>query len=292
MKSRYWCAPGETTLTLARAAVQRALAAQPALREQIDVVLVASGTTVPVLHPGDLEHPGIGDISPFLVRDLGRPGVLGLDVKACYCTGFIRCLELADALLANPNHRAALLVATEQGSRLATAATNRSAFCFIMSDAAGAAVVRKRTGVSPGEPPSGLIDYMNAHDAEKVDWIAVGPDGRSMLMKGTRAGAETRARLVQSARILLDRNGLRPQDVAWLLPIQTHAGLLEEVRAELGWPVEKMIWRGGVTGFSGSASIPACLAEQIERGTIKKGELVLSIAVGAGLSYGAALFHA
>lgn len=292
VRTRYWCAPGETTLTLARTAMERALAGRPSLRDEIDLVVVASGTTMSVLHPGDLDNPGIVDLSPFLIRDLGRAEALGLDVKACYCTGFIRCLELADALLANPNYRAALLVATEQGSRFATAATNRSAFCFIMSDAAGAAIVRKRTGVAADEPPSGLIDYVNLHDADKVDWVGIGPDGHSTIMKGARAGAETRARLLQAARTLLDRNRLGPSDVDWLLPIQTHAGLVEEVRRDLGWPVDRMLWFGDVTGFSGSASIPACLGEQIERGKIKKGELVLAIAVGAGMSYGAALFHA
>ena len=182
--SRRWCAEGETTWTMAREAARRAIAKVPDLKDAIDLVLVASGTTMPVLHPAELASPGMADLSPLLIEDLGLEGALGLDVKACYCTGFLRCLEIADGLLADPNRRAALIVATEQGSRLATAATNRSSFCFLMADAAGAAVLRK------GEPSasSGLIDYVNFTEADKRSWIAVGDDGRRARRDGERVG--------------------------------------------------------------------------------------------------------
>jgi 3-oxoacyl-[acyl-carrier-protein] synthase III len=288
MEFRYWCAPGETTWTLARRATERALAAAPELRDEIDVVLVASATTIPVLHPADLDNPGMADLAPMVLKEIGRNDALGLDIKACYCTGFLRCLEVADALLANPNYRAALLIATEQGSRMSTAESNRSSFVFISSDAAGAAIVRKREPAPAGL--SGLVDYVNFVEADKRDWSGVGPDGLAMVMKGSRAGEAVLSLLVRVGRTLLDRNGLSPSDVTWLLPIQTHAGVVEEARKQLEWPRERMLWFGGRGGFSGSASIPACLAEQIERGVVKKGDTVLSIGVGAGMSAGAALF--
>jgi 3-oxoacyl-[acyl-carrier-protein] synthase III len=62
------------------------------------------------------------------------------------------------------------------------------------------------------------------------------------------------------------------------------------VRAELDWPKEKLLWFGDVTGFSGSASIPACLDDQLRAGKIRPQQLVLSIAVGAGMNCAGSLF--
>lgn len=286
--TRTWCAPGETTYTMARDAVAMALATAPELKEEIDVVIVASGTTMPVLHPALPELPGAADLAPLLVRDLGRRGVLGLDIKACYCSGFLRGLELMDALLArSPSYRAGLVVATEQGSRLATAASNRSTFCFLMADAAGAAVLRKR----PVAPRRGIVDQVGYTDGEKVDWIAVGDDGVSMRVRGARAAEVTHELLVECARTLLVRNGLTPADVDWLVPIQTHARVIDGLQSALEWPKGKLLWSGDVRGFSGSASIPSRLSEAIHDGTIRKGDLVLSLAVGAGLNCAGTLFY-
>jgi 3-oxoacyl-[acyl-carrier-protein] synthase-3 len=291
MNFRRWCAPGESTWTLARDATRKALAKAPSAGEEIDVVLVASGTTVSVLHPGDLENSGMPDLAPMVLADIGRNDALGVDIKACYCAGFLRLLETADALLANPNYRAALLVATEQGSRMSTAATNRSSFVFISSDAAGAAIVRKREGLDARAARSGLVDYVNFTEADKRDWAGIAPDGYSMVMKGARTGEAMLSAMVRSGQMLLARNGLTPSDVRWLLPIQTYAPMIDEAARQLAWPAEKVLWFGGDGGFAGSASIPSCLAEQIERGTVANGDLVLSIGVGTGISAGAALFY-
>ncbi len=252
-------------------------------------MVVASGTTMPVLHPAQADHPGAADLAPLLVRDLGRRGVLGIDVKACYCTGFLRGVQLLDAMLARSgSYRAGLVVATEQGSRLATAKSNRSAFCFLMADAAGAAILRRRAP-SARERASGILDQVGWTDAEKVDWIAVGDDGMSMRVRGAQAAVATHELLVETARALLDRNRLLPETVDWLVPIQTHARVIDGLRSALKWPAKKLLWSGDVRGFSGSASIPARLSEAIQDGTIKKGELVLLLAVGAGLNCAGAL---
>jgi 3-oxoacyl-[acyl-carrier-protein] synthase-3 len=63
------------------------------------------------------------------------------------------------------------------------------------------------------------------------------------------------------------------------------------LRSALEWPPEKLLWFGDLTGYSASASIPACLAEHIHNQTIRKGDLVLSLAVGAGLNCAGALYY-
>jgi 3-oxoacyl-[acyl-carrier-protein] synthase-3 len=287
VKSRPWCAAGETPWTMARDAVRMILERQPELAGEIDVVLVASGTSMPIVHPPEPDNPGQADLAPLVLRELGRSDALGLDLKACYCSGFHRGLQVMDSLLGNPNYSTGLVIATEWGSRFATAPSNRSTFCFIMADAAGAWVLRKR----PLQPGVGVLDHYGFTDAGRFSLVGIGGDGVSNVMRGQSAGEAVHRLLVQSARALLERNGLTADDVDWLLPIQTHAGVVEGLRAALGWPAEKLYWRGDVLGFSGSASVPSALSEALHTGRIKPGQLVLSVAVGAGLNCGGTLYR-
>jgi len=284
MHTRTWCTDEENTWTMARAAARMALEGAGAAAADIDLVIVASGTTMPIAHPAQREQPGMADLAPLVIRELGLRA-LGFDVKACYCTGFLRGLELADALLAAGRHRAALVIASEQGSRFAVAESNRSTFCFIMSDAAGAVVLRR----SERAPGVGIVAHTGYTAADKLDWVGIGPDAASTVMMGTRAAGATHEMLVECARGLLAQAPARPR---WLLPIQTHARVVEGLQRALEWPDAGLLWTGDVTGFAGSASIPACFAEQRAAGTIRPGELVLAVAVGAGMNCAGALFHA
>jgi 3-oxoacyl-[acyl-carrier-protein] synthase III len=287
MKSRRWCLPDEDTATMTRAAVQNLLDQHPGIEREIDVVVVASGTTMTMAHPSSRENRAFADLSPLVLEQLGRTDAIGLDIKACYCTGFLRGMQVVDALLANPNYRTALLVAAEQGSRFSTAETNRSSFCFIVSDAAGAVAFR-RTETAPGR--TGIVDYCGYTDVGKMSWVGIGPDAASIIMMGSRAGSATHEMMVQCARTLMGRNQMSPATIDWLLPIQTHAGIVDDVARALEWPRDKVLWFGDVNGFSGSSSIPACLAQQIQAGTIRKGQSILSLAVGAGMNCAGALY--
>lgn len=287
MKTRRWCLPHENTRTLTDAVVAKLVRSEPELAREIDVVVVASGTTLNLAHPSDPENRVVADLSPFVLTALGRPRALGLDIKACYCSGFLRGVQVVDALLANANYRAALLIAVEQGSRFALAPSNRTSFCFIVGDAAGAVVFRREER----REGAGVIDYCGHTEVDKWSWVGIGEDAASITMLGSQAANATRELLVACGRTLLRRNGLSPRDVSWLLPIQTHAGLLGAVTRELEWPSERVLWFGDVNGFSGSASIPSCLAEQANLGRVRRGDLVLSVAVGAGLNCAGALYR-
>jgi 3-oxoacyl-[acyl-carrier-protein] synthase-3 len=287
VKTRRWCLPHENTRTLTDAVVSKLVANEPELAREIDLVVVASGTTLNLAHPSDPENRVVADLAPFVLQGLGRRRALGLDIKYCYCTGFLRGVQVVDTLLANENYRAALLVAVEQGSRFALAPTNRTSFCFIVADAAGAVVFRREER----RDGAGILDYCGHSEVDKLSWVGIGEDAASITMLGSQAADATRALLVECGRTLLRRNGLSPRDVTWLLPIQTHAGLLRAVTRELEWPADRVLWFGDVNGFSGSASIPSCLAEQASLGRVRRGDLVLSLAVGAGLNCAGALYR-
>jgi 3-oxoacyl-[acyl-carrier-protein] synthase III len=287
MVRRTWCGPGENTWTMAREAVASALAAGTVAPGEIDLVVVSSCSTIPMVNYPDPENPVVADLAPLVLAALGRDDAVGIDLKAGYCAGFLRGLEVLDAMLDNPDYRAGLLVASDEGGRFATAETNRSAFCFLVGDAAGAVVLRKRAAA----PRTGLVDTLGATVVSKAGLTSWGPDGRSLVVRGAQAGAAGLALMLDVGRQLLERNGLSPGDLDWLLPAQTHAGTVEALREGLAIPHRKLLWSGDVTGYAASASIAATLGARCHDRTLQKGDLVLSLAAGAGMNVAGALYY-
>ncbi len=286
MINRYYCAEGENTFTLARDASRRALAASGVSAQELDVVIVSSCTTIPGFNypnPGD---PVSADLSTLILRDLGRDGALGFDLKATYCAGFLRALQVMDGLLQNPNYRTGLIVASDVGGRFATAESNRSAFCFVVGDSAGAVVVQKKgTASLPG-----ILDYEGAVYPSQMDLTKLGVDGKSLVVRRS-TGDVGLAHMIEVARSILVRQNLRPENVDWLLPMQGYAPAIDTLVRELEWPKERVLWFGDRTGYAASASIPTCLSAQVEAGRIRKGDLILSLAAGAGFNSGGVLYR-
>jgi 3-oxoacyl-[acyl-carrier-protein] synthase-3 len=287
MRQRTWCGPGENTWTMAREAVARALATGAVTAGEIDLVVVSSCSTIPMVNYPDPGNPVVADLAPLVLAELGRDDGVGIDLKATYCAGFLRGLELVDAMLDNPDYRCALLVASDEGGRFATAPSNRSAFCFVVGDAAGAVVLRKR----PAAPRMGLVDSLGQTVVSKADLTSWGPDGRSLMVRGAKAGTAGLALMLDVGRRLLARNGLTHRDIAWLLPAQTHIGTVHALCDELEIPRGKLLWSGDVTGYAASASIAATLGARRADHTMAKGDLVLSLAVGAGMNVAGALYY-
>ncbi|HET9625651.1 MAG TPA: 3-oxoacyl-[acyl-carrier-protein] synthase III C-terminal domain-containing protein [Kofleriaceae bacterium] len=288
MVHRTWCRPGESTWTMAREAVRGALAASPVGADEIDLVVVSSCSTIPMVNFPDPKNPVVADLAPLVLAELGRDDGVAIDLKAGYCAGFLRGLEMLDTMLENADYRAGLLVASDVGGQFATAETNRSAFCFLVGDAAGAVVLRKR----PAAPRTGIVDYLGATVVSKADLTSWGADGRSLFVRGARTGIAGLELMLDTGRKLLARNRLSAADIDWLLPSQTHPATVEALCDGLGLPREKLVWSGDVTGYAASASIAATLGARRADHTIEKGDLVLSLAVGAGMNVAGALYFA
>jgi 3-oxoacyl-[acyl-carrier-protein] synthase-3 len=290
MKTRTWCAPGEHTWTMARDAVTMALAGSEVRADEIDLVIVSSCSTMPVVNYPNPANPVMADLAPLVLAQLGRDDGVGIDLKAAYCAGFLRGLEMMDAMLENPGYRAGLLVAADEGGRFATAESNKSAFCFLVGDAAGAVVLRK-TDAAQGARV-GIVDYLSQTVPSKADLTGWGADGRSLYVKGSRAGSESLALMLQVGRRLMARNGVGPGDIDWLLPSQTHVQTVEALCDGLEIPRAKLLWNGDETGYAASASIAAALGARRSEGVVRKGDLVLSVAVGAGMNAAGAVYYA
>jgi 3-oxoacyl-[acyl-carrier-protein] synthase-3 len=288
MRTRAWCGRDENTWTMARDAVAMAMAQSPVPASEIDLVVVSSCSTIPLVNYPNPDNPVMADLAPLVLRALGRDDAVGIDLKACYCAGFLRGLEVVDAMLGNRGYRAALLVASDEGGRFATAESNRSAFCFLVGDAAGAVVLRKRRA----EARVGIVDYVSRTAPSLGELTEWGADGRSLVVRGEKAQAASLQLMLEAGQTLLARNGVAAERVDWFLPAQTHIGTLEALCDGLRLPARKLLWSGDVTGYAASASIASALSARRQDGTIGPGELVLSVAAGAGMNAAGALFYA
>jgi 3-oxoacyl-[acyl-carrier-protein] synthase-3 len=96
-------------------------------------------------------------------------------------------------------------------------------------------------------------------------------------------------RMTEVAETLLTRNGLKPADVSLMVPHQANLRISEMVRDKLGLPPEKVFNNIHKYGNTTAATVPLCLAEAVEEGRLKQGDLLLTVAFGAGFTWGANL---
>jgi 3-oxoacyl-[acyl-carrier-protein] synthase-3 len=93
-------------------------------------------------------------------------------------------------------------------------------------------------------------------------------------------------RLLETAQVLLKRNGLKPSDISLVIPHQANLRINEMVREQLGLPAERVFNNISRYGNTTAATIPICMSEAVEQGRLKAGDLVLTLAFGAGFTWG------
>jgi 3-oxoacyl-[acyl-carrier-protein] synthase-3 len=110
-------------------------------------------------------------------------------------------------------------------------------------------------------------------------------------MEGKLVFKNAVTRLLETAQTLLARNGLRAQDVDLIVPHQANLRINEMVREQLGLPSEKVFNNIQRYGNTTAATIPICLSEAVQEGRLKSGSLVMTLAFGAGFTWGGNLIR-
>lgn len=280
IKRRHIAADGETTSDMAFAAARQAIEAAHAGNGDVDLIIVA--TTTP-----DKVFPSTACI---VQRRLGVRKVAAFDVHAA-CSGFIYALDIADRFIRTGGARCALVIGSETYSRIID--WNDRTTCVLFGDGAGAVVLR-----AGGDP--GVISTHIHADGEHEELLHV-PAGISsgyakvreesayIQMKGHEVFRRAVAALDTIARETLDGNGIDKHDVAWLIPHQANMRIIAAAAKKLDLPMERVVVTVDEHANTSSASIPLALDVAIRDGRIKRGELLLFEAFGAGLTWGSAL---
>ena len=199
------------------------------------------------------------------------------------CTGFLYGLETVRGMLAlEEKKKYALLIGCDQLSRVIDM-TDRST-CVLFGDGAGAAVLTL-------EDRLWHADLGSRGNAEVLWLNGPGPETTYITMDGKAVFRFAVDALPSCARTLLDKSGLTLDDIDWIVPHQANRRIIETAAKRLHAPLEKFYQNMERYGNTSAASVPIALDEMVEQGLLKRGQKVLAVAFGAGLTWGGALFE-
>ncbi|MCZ4299160.1 beta-ketoacyl-ACP synthase III [Henriciella marina] len=280
IQQRYIAADGELTSDLATGAAREALANAGIDASQVDLIVLA--TTTP-----DQTFPA----TATTVQDkLGIRQGAAFDVQAV-CSGFLFALATADSMLRQNLFKTALVIGAETFTRILDW-SDRST-CVLFGDGAGAVVLQTGTGAED----EGVIAHHVRTDGSKKDLLYVDGGVSStgtighVRMQGNQVFRHAIANISSAVESVLTDTGYTIEDIDWFVPHQANQRILNGVAKRLGLDEEKVISTVAKHGNTSAASIPLALHTAVSDGRIKKGDLVLSEAMGGGFSWGASLFR-
>jgi len=262
IKRRHIAAEGETTSDMALAAARKAMEAAGVEAGDIDLIIVA--TTTP-----DKVFPSTACI---VQRQLEIRKIPAFDVQAA-CSGFIYGLDIANRFIRTGGAKCTLLICSETYSRILDW-TDRST-CVLFGDGAGAVVLRA------ADEPGVISTHIHA-DGQYEELLYIHMKGHEVFRKAVAA-------LGTIARETLAGNKIDKHDIAWLIPHQANLRIITAAAKKLDLPMDRVVVTVDEHANTSSASIPLALDVAVRDGRIKRGELLLFEAFGAGLTWGSAL---
>jgi 3-oxoacyl-[acyl-carrier-protein] synthase-3 len=257
---------------MAAAVAWRALERAEIAPQELDLIILVNWT----------QRRYIPEFAPRLKQLLGAQRTFAYDV-CCACAGFIYGLGMAHSFLQNPRYARALVVASETTSQRARPGSKAT---LILGDAAGAFVLER--GANRGGK---LIDYELATDGEQHAIMDISHEGfvRTHIPQRELNALASRS-IAGVVDPLLARNGLKLDEIDWIVPHSGTAGVQAMIAKTLAAPREKILTNFATVGNVSSASIPTALDDFVATGKIRPGDLILSAAVGTGW-YAAAMLY-
>jgi 3-oxoacyl-[acyl-carrier-protein] synthase III len=293
---------GETTSHLAIKACQKALEAAGTKPSEIDLVIAAT------LSP-DYFFPGLGVL---VQHGLGLSNVAALDIRQ-QCSGFVHGASMADAFVRSGMAKRILFVCAEIQSTVMDMTTRGREMGVLFGDGAAALVIEAEpVGANPQWPTAqnsvrGFIDHVMGGDGGGAEMLIMRTPGTSSpefishddidsgrrwpKMQGQHVFKHAVTRMCESADTLLSRNGLKATDLSLVVPHQANMRINEYMREKLKLPADKVFNNIEKYGNTTAATVPLCLSEAVEQGRLKQGDLILTVAFGAGFTWGANLIR-
>lgn len=273
IKSRH-IITSESLTELASEAARRALESAGAGADELDLIICAT-------LQGDYVFPAL---SCLVQRDIGA-SCPAFDINAA-CTGFIYAMEVADGFFARGSAKNILVIAAEAMSRRVDWQDRSTAVLF--GDGAGAAVLRAGDGlVASAITASGSHEFLYEEAPKGNCPFSAGDKTVSPLkMNGQEIYKFAVSAICRDISEVMEKAGLRAEDVALVLAHQANLRILEGARARLGFPKEKICVNIDRCANTSAASIAILLDEVSREGRIKKGDIILLSAFGAGLTTG------
>ncbi len=278
------------TSDLALPAAQQALAAAGVAAADLDLIVV--GTVTP-----DVRCPSC---ATMLQQKLGAKRAAAFDVGAA-CAGSMYALSVAEKFVRTGAAKKVLVI----GAEALTTITNwkdRNT-CVLFGDAAGAFVVEPT--VHEGPATSCLLDIEIYADGDHWELIHIPAGGSRTQMRPEHLGVDDRLlmngrevykfavrSLVDASQKILAKNGFTADDVTLVCAHQANLRIIEGISDRVKIPMDRFVINIDRYGNTSSASALITFDEGVRSGRMKSGDLVLMLAIGAGMAWGAGLYRA
>jgi len=287
IRERHIVEKGVAASHLAVEAAKKLLAQKNVSPEEIDLIVVASVTP-------DMMFPA----TACLVQDrLGAKRAWGFDLSAA-CSGFVYALTVGAQFVGAGTHKKALVIGSDVMSSIIN--YQDRATCVIFGDGAGAVLVE------PAESDSeGVLDFHNDVDGSGGCFLYM-PGGGSLNppthetvdkkmhyvhQEGQQVFKYAVRRMADVSCQLLERNGFSSRDLSLVVPHQANLRIIRATQERLGIDDSKVMVNIDRYGNTTAATIPLGLRDALEEGRLRKGDLILLIAVGAGYTTGGMLLR-
>jgi 3-oxoacyl-[acyl-carrier-protein] synthase-3 len=288
IEQRHIATPDIATSDMAVEAARAALAQRGIPASDLDAILVCTVTP-------DMMFPATACL---VQHRIGATHAWGFDLVAA-CAGFLYGLNTGAHLVAGGSHKKVLVIGSDTMSRIIDY-TDRST-CILFGDGAGAFLIE------PAEENEdvGYIDFIGEIDGSGADYLKMPAGGSRMpatadtvanrqhyvKQDGQQVFKYAVKKISELCENLLTRNGFTAEDVAILIPHQANRRIMVATAERLGIPLERVLININEYGNTTAGTIPLATRDAIRQGRLKKGDLVLYAAVGAGYTAGACLYR-
>ncbi|WP_347313346.1 beta-ketoacyl-ACP synthase III [Defluviimonas sp. SAOS-178_SWC] len=283
IEQRHFAADGETTSDLGAKAATAALSDAGMSADDLDAIIVATSTP-------DLTFPSA---ATMVQAKIGMKKGFAFDVQAV-CAGFVFALANANALILSGQARRILVIGAETFSRILDF-TDRST-CVLFGDGAGAVVLEAATGTGRPDDRGILATDLHSDGSHRellyVDGgVSTTGTAGHLRMQGNQVFRHAVEKLAETAHAALDKAGLTSGDVDWIVPHQANLRIISATANRMQVPMERVVVTVQDHGNTSAASIPLALSVGKERGQIKQGDLLVTEAIGGGLSWGSVVLR-
>ncbi len=284
IKERRIAAEGEFTSHMATHAARHALEQAGLAAEDIELIIVAT-ITPDTLTPAT---------ACYVQQSLGAVKAVAFDISAA-CSGFLYAMKISKRLISDGAFKNALIIGAEKLSTVTN--WEDRATCVLFGDGAGAAVLRC------AEPEEGsilatemgtdgnlthLLNIPGGGSACPITSENVNDHLVSMTMMGKEVFKHAVNRMKEAAEKVIDRAGLKPEDIACVIPHQANLRIIDAIADRLAVPNERVFVNLDKYGNTSAAAVAIALDEASRSGAFKRGDHIVLVVFGAGLTWAAA----
>ncbi|MGJ7921207.1 beta-ketoacyl-ACP synthase III [Neobacillus sp. LXY-4] len=255
------------TSHMAILAAKRALENASLQAEDIDMILVATATP---------DHP-FPSVACMVQEALGVMNIPAMDVSAA-CSGFIYAMATAKPFIETDTYKNVLVIGSEKFTK--TLDWEDRTTCVLFGDGAGAVIL------SEVSSDRGILSVDLGADGSGADYLYIDSETGKIKMNGREVYKFAVRQMPESSLHVVDKAGLKKEDVDFLIPHQANIRIIDAARERLGLDKEKVSTTVTKHGNTSAASIPLALFSEIENGLIHEGDVIVMVGFGGGLTWG------